>query len=69
MFILKSNSINYAADLKELIISYKTIFMNTYNVICMDISVENEADAAAAHAADDKHDDSDESKKKAKEAK
>jgi len=33
---------NYAKKLKELIISYKTIFINTYNVVCMDISVEDE---------------------------
>lgn len=42
MFILKSKSKNYSSELKELIISYKTIFMNTYNVICMDISVEHD---------------------------
>lgn len=28
--------------LKELIVSYKTIFINTYNVIVMDISIEDE---------------------------
>lgn len=39
MFILKNRSQNYRYELKELIVSYKTIFMNTYNVICMDISV------------------------------
>ena len=27
--------------MKELIISYKTIFINTYNVVCMDISIED----------------------------
>ena len=39
MFILKNKTKNYNSTLKELIVSYKTIFMNTYNVICMDISV------------------------------
>lgn len=33
---------NFEKGLKELIISYKTIFINTYNVICMDISVDDE---------------------------
>ena len=33
---------NYESKLKELIISYKVIFMNTYNVVCMDISVDND---------------------------
>lgn len=28
--------------LKEIIISYKTIYINTYNVICMDISGKQE---------------------------
>ena len=42
MFILKNKNKNYASDLKELVVSYKTIFMNTYNVICMDISVDND---------------------------
>ena len=31
---------NHETKIKELIISYKTIFMNTYNVICMDISTD-----------------------------
>jgi len=33
---------NIQKGLKELIISYKSIFINTYNVIVMDISVEDE---------------------------
>ena len=33
---------NKVEGLKELIVSYKTIFINTYNVICMDISVDDE---------------------------
>lgn len=33
---------NHDNKLKELIVSYKTIFMNTYNVICMDITVDND---------------------------
>lgn len=33
---------NFETKIKELIISYKTIFMNTYNVICMDISTDSE---------------------------
>lgn len=35
--------------LKELIISYKTIFINTYNVICMDISVDDEQTVIFRH--------------------
>jgi len=42
MYILKNQSKNYDSHLKELVVSYKTIFMNTYNVICMDISVDND---------------------------
>lgn len=38
MFILR----NYESKLKELIVSYKTIYINTYNVICMDVSVEDD---------------------------
>ena len=38
MFVLRNNEKGY----KELIISYKTIFINTYNIICMDISVESD---------------------------
>ena len=38
MYILRNRNKNYDSELKELIVSYKTIFMNTYNVICMDIS-------------------------------
>ena len=38
MFILR----NYQSKLKELIVSYKTIYINTYNVICMDVSVEDD---------------------------
>lgn len=34
---------NYDTKLKELIISYKVIFMNTFNVICMDASVDNDS--------------------------
>ena len=33
---------NHDTKIKELIVSYKTIFMNTYNVICMDISTDND---------------------------
>lgn len=33
---------NYDSKLKELIVSYKVIFMNTYNVICMDASVDHD---------------------------
>lgn len=33
---------NKQKGLKELIVSYKTIFINTYNVIVMDISVNDE---------------------------
>jgi hypothetical protein len=33
---------NKQKGLKELIVSYKTIFINTYNVICMDISITDE---------------------------
>lgn len=33
---------NEQKGLKELIVSYKTIFINTYNVICMDISINEE---------------------------
>jgi len=42
MYILKNRSKNYDTDLKELVVSYKTIFMNTYNVVCMDISVDHD---------------------------
>jgi len=42
MYILKNKGKNYDSQLKELVVSYKTIFMNTYNVICMDISVEHD---------------------------
>ena len=42
MFILKNTNKNYSSELKELVVSYKTIFMNTYNVICMDISVDQD---------------------------
>lgn len=42
MYIMKNKSKNYDTDIKELVISYKTIFMNTYNVINMDISVEHD---------------------------
>jgi hypothetical protein len=38
MFILR----NYESKLKELIVSYKTIYINTYNVICMDVSIEDD---------------------------
>jgi len=38
IFVLR----NLAKGLKELIVSFKTIFINTYNVVCMDISVEDE---------------------------
>ena len=38
MYILR----NYESKLKELIVSYKTIYINTYNVICMDVSVEDD---------------------------
>lgn len=37
MFLLR----NEVSGLKELIVSYKTIFHNTYNVVCMDISIED----------------------------
>jgi len=37
MFILRSET-----GLKELIISFKTIYINTYNVVCMDITVDDE---------------------------
>ena len=33
---------NFNKGLKELIVSYKSIFINTYNVVCMDISVDEE---------------------------
>mmetsp|Transcript_2923 Transcript_2923/g.4512 ORF Transcript_2923/g.4512 Transcript_2923/m.4512 type:complete len:140 (-) Transcript_2923:2179-2598(-) len=33
---------NQATKYKELIISYKCIFINTYNVVCMDISVADQ---------------------------
>mmetsp|Transcript_802 Transcript_802/g.1014 ORF Transcript_802/g.1014 Transcript_802/m.1014 type:complete len:155 (-) Transcript_802:1707-2171(-) len=33
---------NRAQGLKEIIISYKTIYINTYNVVCMDVSSSNE---------------------------
>lgn len=33
---------NQSSDLKEIIISFKQIYINTYNVICMDISKRNE---------------------------
>jgi hypothetical protein len=33
---------NKQKGLKELIVSYKTIFINTYNVICMEISITDE---------------------------
>jgi hypothetical protein len=42
MFILKNKNKNYDSQLKELVVSYKTIFMNTFNVICMDISVDHD---------------------------
>ena len=38
MYILRNKSENYDAPLKELVISAKTIFRNTYNLTCMDIS-------------------------------
>ena len=38
IFVLR----NHKKGLKELIISYKVIYMNVYNIISMDISVEDE---------------------------
>jgi hypothetical protein len=38
MYILR----NFNTGLKELIVSFKTIYINTYNVVCMDISVDDE---------------------------
>jgi len=38
LFILR----NKESGLKELIVSYKTIFINTYNVVVMDITVEDD---------------------------
>jgi len=40
MYILRNKSKNYSAELKELVISYKTIFRNTYNLVCLDISAD-----------------------------
>jgi hypothetical protein len=36
-----SDNMNYSGQLKELVVSYKTVLLNTYNVICMDLSIEN----------------------------
>jgi len=33
---------NRAENLKEIIISFKTIYINTYNVVCMDVSNNSE---------------------------
>ena len=37
MFILRNKEKGY----KELIVSYKSIYINVYNIVCMDISVED----------------------------
>ena len=42
MFILENRSKNYDSPIKELVINYKNILLNTYNVICMDISVDHD---------------------------
>ena len=44
MYILrtKKNSEDGEGGLKELIISFKTIYINTYNVVCMDITTDEE---------------------------
>lgn len=50
MYISKGN--NESKQYRELIIGYKTIFINTYTVVCKDLSdIENEAAVLYKHEA------------------
>lgn len=38
--------VNRMDGLKELVLSYKTIFVNTYNIVIMDLATSNDATIA-----------------------
>lgn len=41
--------LSHTSGLKELVISYKTIYINTYNVMVMDISVDGDQSILFRH--------------------
>lgn len=48
IFVLRTSG-SRGSNIKEIIISFKTIFINTYNIVVMDISSENEKNLIFRH--------------------